>query len=331
MSENLRIVLAQASDGLPKAEDFKTDIAPIPTPGEGQVLIKTLYLSLDPYLRSKISGRHMSGAVTPGDLMAGETVGEVIESRHNDYVKGDIVRAHTGWCSYAAMDGGQMFKLNLEGVQVSLGLGILGMPGLTAYAGIERLSEISEGETFLVSAASGPVGSMSAQLARLKGARIVGIAGSDEKCDWLKSEARIDATINYKTEDIRDGLKRTCPDGIDVYFDAVGGDVLLAACENLTIGGRVVLYGLMSEYNSPDRQAGPRPGLFISRRATVRGLVVYDHEDLRPELERKGSEWVRNGDIVFKEDMTVGLENAAAAFARLMRGGNFGKAIVKIE
>lgn len=327
---NHQIVLVRRSDGEPVSDDFKYAAAPMPSISDGEILIKNHYLSLDPYLRSKVSGKHMSGAVLPGEVMAGETIGEVLETRHANCAVGEFVRAMSGWQEYAAFKGDAAHKLDLQGVPQSLGLGVLGMPGLTGYAGVNRLSEIKEGETFLVSAASGPVGSMAAQTARMKGARTVGIAGSDEKCAWLKKEARFDDAINYKEEDLRDGIKRACPDGVDVYFDAVGGDTLLAVVENLSIGGRIILYGAMSEYNSDQRQGGPRPGLFIVKRATVRGLVVYDHEDLRPELERVGAEWIRNGDVAYKEDMTEGLENAPEAFARLMRGQNFGKAIVRI-
>lgn len=328
--ETMQIVLARRCENHPVEEDFRVQHAAMPQPADSQILLKTHYLSLDPYLRSKISGRHMSGSVGVGDVMAGETVGEVIESRHPDFAVGDIARAHTGWCSHAAVAGDQAYKVNLDGLPVSLSLGILGMPGLAAYAGITRLAELKEGDTFLVSAASGPVGSTAAQVARMKGARTIGIAGSDEKCDWCVNEAKFDDVINYKKEDIRDGIGRTCPDGISVYFDNVGGDTLLAAMEGLAIGGRVILCGLASEYNSETRMPGPRPGLIITKRAAVRGLVVYDHEDLRTELVEVCGDWIRSGDIVFNEDMTDGLENAPRAFARLMQGRNMGKVVVRI-
>lgn len=329
-SETTQIVLARRCESNPVKEDFGIEHVAMPQPADGQVLLKTHYLSLDPYLRSKISGRHMSGSVNVGEVMAGETVGEVIESRHPDFKMGDIARAHTGWRTHAAIDGNLVHKVNLADLPMSLSLGSLGMPGLAAYAGITRLAKIKPGETFLVSAASGPVGSTAAQVARMKGARTIGIAGSDEKCDWCLTDAKFDDVINYKKEDIREGIDRTCPDGVSVYFDNVGGDTLLAAVERLAIGGRVILCGLASEYNSETRMPGPRPGLIIIKRATVRGLVVYDHEDLRPELEEVCGNWIRNGDITYKEDLTEGLENAPKAFARLMQGKNSGKVIVKI-
>lgn len=329
-SKTTQIVLARRCESNPVEEDFAIENAAMPRPTDGQVLVKTQYLSLDPYLRSKISGRHMTGSVNVGDVMTGETVGEVVESCHPDFKEGDIVRAHTGWCSHAAIAGDQLHKVHLADLPVSLSLGALGMPGLAAYAGITRLAEIKPGDTFLVSAASGPVGSTAAQVARMKGARTVGIAGSDEKCNWCLTDAKFDDVINYKKEDIREGIDRTCPDGVAVYFDNVGGDTLLAALERLTIGGRVILCGLASEYNSETRMPGPRPGLIIIKRATVRGLVVFDHEDLRPELEQVCGDWIRAGDMAYKEDLTEGLENAPKAFARLMKGKNSGKVIVKI-
>lgn len=325
-----QIVLVRRCEGAPEASDFRIETFSLPALAQGEILIKVEYLSLDPYLRSKISGRHMSGGVQPGERMAGETVGEVLESKSDMFRPGDIVRAHTGWTSHAVITGDSAHKVELSGLPNSLALGVLGMPGLAAYAGIERLSEIQAGETFVVAAASGPVGSMAAQVARLKGARTIAIAGTAEKCDWCINEAQFDEVINYKTEDLRDGFKRTCPDGIDVYFDNIGGDVLLAAVENLRLGGRVILCGVAAEYNSETRLPGPRPGLIIVKRATMKGLVVYDHEDLRPQLEKTCGAWVKSGDIAYKEDITTGLDKAPEAFARLTKGQNFGKSIVRV-
>lgn len=325
-----QIVLAKRCEGAPEPEDFRLEPFTISEPGENELLIEIHFLSLDPYLRSKISGRHMSGGVMPGERMAGETVGKVLRSGSEKFQCGDIVRAQTGWCSHAIIDATLANRVDLDGLPTSLALGALGMPGLAAYAGIERLSEIKPGETFLVAAASGPVGSMAAQIARMKGARTVAVAGSDEKCNWCLEAAQFDACINYKKEALRDGIARACPDGIDVYFDNIGGDVLQAAVENLAISGRVILCGVAAEYNSNTRLPGPRPGLLIVKRATMKGLVVYDHEDLRSEMERKCGDWIRAGSVAFKEDVENGLENAPAAFARLTRGQNFGKSIVRL-
>lgn len=325
-----QIVLARRCEAAPVEEDFCIETAPMPKIEDGQVLLKTHYISLDPYLRSKISGRHMSGGVAVGEVMAGEVVGEIVESRHPDFAVGDLARSHAGWRSFAAVDGKDAYKVNLPDLPMSLSLGVLGMPGLAAYAGVTRLAEVKAGDTFVVSAASGPVGSMAAQVARMKGASTIGIAGSKEKCDWCLDIAKFDDVINYREEDLREGIKRTCPDGVSVYFDNVGGDVLEAAAESLAIGGRIVLCGLAAEYNSETRLPGPRPGLFIIKRATVRGLVVYDHEDLRAELEQVGGDWIRSGDIAYNEDVAEGISDAPAAFARLCTGKNFGKAVVKL-
>lgn len=325
------VFLAKQSEGTPSADDFRLDSIAMPEAGDGQLLLETLYLSLDPYLRGKISGRHMSGAVLPGDIMAGETLSRVLESKADGFEPGDIVHSHSGWRTHAAIDASGARKVKIEGVPLSLGLGSLGMPGLAAYAGVTRLAKIKADDCFVVSAASGPVGSMAAQIARMRGARTVAIAGSDEKCNWCTEKAGFEESINYKTEDIREGIARCCPDGVDVYFDNVGGDMLDAVVEQLAIGARVVLCGLIAQYNSATRLPGPPPGLIIRARATMRGLVVYDHEDLRPEMERVCGDWIRSGDIAFNEDMTEGLENAGAAFGRLMRGKNFGKTIVQVK
>ena len=210
-------------------------------------------------------------------------------------------------------------------------LGILGMPGLTAYAGLLRLGQPEPGDTVLVSAASGAVGSLVGQIAKIKGCRVVGIAGAPEKCAWVSDVAGFDDVVSYKTGDLREGLDRSCPDGIDVYFDNVGGDTLQAVMERLALGARVVLCGLMAQYNSNEMPPGPNPAFIIKARATVRGMVVYDHEDLRAEMVDSVSGWLREGKIKYLEDRSEGLESAPAAFSRLMQGLNVGKAIVVVR
>ncbi len=330
MPKREQVILERRCEGRPSADDFRYETAPMPSAGDGQVLIEVLYLSLDPYLRGKISGRHMSGGVAPGSVMAGETVGRVLESRSPDFAVDDLVHSFSGWCSHAAVAAAEVRRVRSYDLPVSLALGALGMPGLTAYAGIERLADVRENNTFLVSAASGPVGSVAAQLARLKGARTVGIVGSRQKADWITGPARFDAAINYREEDLQEGIKRTCPEGVDIYFDAVGGEVLDLACEQLALDARVVLYGVLAQYNAESRLPGPPPGLIIRARAHMHGLVVYDHEDLRPEMEERCSAWIKSGAIAYNEDVTEGLQHAGAAFARLMAGENFGKTLVRI-
>ncbi len=328
--DNRQIVLKTRSDGLPSPEEFEMVTQPAEQPSEGKMLCKTHYISLDPYLRGKISGRHMSGAIHPGQLMVSETVSEVLQSQHPDFANGDMVAAFVGWQDYPIIDGALARKVKPELGPVSTTLGILGMPGLTAYAGLLKLGQPKAGDTVVVSAATGPVGCMVGQIARIKGCRVVGIAGSDDKCAWAIDEAGFDACINYKAQDIREGLDQTCPDGVDVYFDNVGGDMLQAVMERLAIGARVVLCGLMAQYNSSEPPPGPNPALIIKARATVRGMVVYDHEDSRPEFEQAVSGWLKEGKIKYLEDSANGLENAPKQFCRLMRGENYGKSMVAL-
>lgn len=330
MSSNTRILLRRQCEGIPKADDFTVTSAPVEEPGDGELLCETIYLSLDPYLRGKISGRHMSGSILPGELMAGEAISRVIDSKHNDFSIGDIIASHSGWQSKPVVNAAGARRINPAVGPLSTFLGILGMPGLTAYAGLLRLGEPSAGETVLVSAASGAVGSLVGQIAKIKGCRVVGIAGAAEKCAWVTDVAGFDDVVSYKTGDLREGLDRSCPDGIDVYFDNVGGDTLHAAMERLALGARVVLCGLMAQYNSDEMPPGPNPAFIIKARATVRGMVVYDHEDLREEMVAAVSQWLRAGRIRYLEDRTEGIENAPLAFSRLMQGKNVGKAIVVV-
>ena len=331
MTENTRILLKRQSEGVPSADDFEVTTASMPEPADGELLCETIYLSLDPYLRGKISGRHLSGAIMPGDLMAGEAISRVLASRHPDFDEGDIVAAHTGWQTCSTPNGSAARKIDPDLGPLSTFLGVLGMPGLTAYAGLLRLGEPKEGDILLVSAASGAVGSMVGQIGMLKGCRAIGIAGAPEKCAWVKDIAGFADCVTYKTGNLREQLDAACPDGIDLYFDNVGGDMLQAAMERLRLGARVVLCGLMAQYNTTDMPPGPNPAWVIKARATVRGMVVYDHEDLRDAFVNDVSGWLREGRIHYLEDRTEGLENAPAAFSRLMHGDNVGKAIVVVS
>ncbi len=330
MSQNTQILLKRQSAGVPVAADFETTTAPMPAAGEGELLCETLYLSLDPYLRGKISGRHLSGAILPGDLMAGEAISRVVDSKHADFAPGDLIRAHTGWQSHSTLPAAEARRVDPSLAPLSTFLGVLGMPGLTAYAGLLRLGEPVAGDTVLVSAASGAVGSMVGQIAMQKGCRAIGIAGAPEKCAWVKDTAGFADCVSYKTGNLREQLDECSPDGFDLYFDNVGGDTLQAAMERLRLGARVVLCGLMAQYNTTEMPPGPNPAWIIKARATVRGMVVYDHEDLRETFVKEVSGWLREGKIHYLEDRTSGLENAAEAFSRLMRGDNVGKAIVVV-
>ena len=329
MTNNLQVLLKRQSEGEPKVDDFEVVDSPAPDIQDGAILCETIYLSLDPYLRGRISGRHLSGAIRPGELMAGEAISRVLESAHPDFAPGDLIAAHSGWQAISVVKADEARQIPADVEPASLFLGILGMPGLTAYAGLLRLGEPKEGDVVVVSAASGAVGSMVGQIAKIKGCTVVGIAGSAEKCAWVTDVAGMDHCINYKTENLRDRLKALCPNGIDVYFDNVGGDMLQAAMEQLAHGARVVLCGLMSQYNVDEMPPGPNPAWIIRARATVRGMVVYDHEDLREQFYRDAAQWLKEGQLQYIEDVTVGLKNAPEAFARLMQGKNHGKAIVR--
>ena len=331
MTESTRVLLKRRSEGVPVPEDFEVVTAEAAVPGNGELLAETLYVSLDPYLRGRISGRHLSGALQPGDMMSGEAVSRVLVSNAEGFAPGDVVAAMSGWQSHPVIAAASARRVDPDIAPVSTTLGVLGMPGLTAYAGLLRLGEPKAGDTLVVSAASGPVGSMVAQIGRIKGCRVIGIAGSEQKCRWVTDTAGMDGCINYKAGDLREAIKQHCPDGLDIYFDNVGGDMLQAMMENLAIGARVVLCGLMAQYNTPDQMPpGPNPAWIIKARATVRGMVVYDHEDLRLQMVSDCARWLADGRIKYIEDVTDGLENAPEAFCRLMNGQNFGKALVKV-
>jgi NADPH-dependent curcumin reductase len=333
---SLQVRLKSTPSGVPMPEHFSLDHADLPALASGQVLVEVLDLSLDPYMRGQISGRHMSGRVDPGMLMNGETVVRVLESKADGVAEGLVATARAGWQSHAVLDAATLVPIGFAGLPPSLALGVLGMPGLTAFAGVNRLLDIRPGDTLVVSAAAGPVGSMVGQLAKIKGARVVGIAGGADKCAWVIGSAGFDACVDYKAAPLRDGLDAACPvktpglGGIDAYFDNVGGDVLQAAMERLNLGARVALCGLMEQYNADVPPPGPNPAFTIKARAHVHGLVVYDHEDLRARMLREVAPWIRGGAIAWKEDVAHGLEQAPAAFERLMRGQNFGKMVVKV-
>jgi NADPH-dependent curcumin reductase len=291
-----------------------------------------LALSLDPYLRSAMAGRHLSASIGIGDLVRGEGLVEVLASRHPAMAAGEQWVAACGWRSHALLDAAAVAQARRVPAWLdrpTLALGGLGMPGLTAWAGLNRLADARAGDTLVVSAASGPVGATVGQLAKIKGCRVIGIAGGPEKCAWVTGVAGFDACIDYRDEDLRQALDRLCPQGVDVYFDNVGGDTLLALLERLALGARVVLCGLMAQYNGAAPTA-INPALLIRARATLRGLVVYDHWDALEQMLSEMKAHYLAGRLQFREDIAEGLQSAPAAFVRLMQGRNQGKALVRL-
>jgi NADPH-dependent curcumin reductase len=328
---NLRILMSRTPQGLPTLADFSADEVLVTPPNEGEFLSRTIFLSLDPYYRNVMKNSPIyAERLAPGDVMIGETVAQIVASRHADFAVGDYVSVRNGWQEFAISNGNGARKLNPDYAPLSANLGVLGMPGLTGYAGVVALSELKAGETFVVSAATGPVGSTAGQVARLRGARVVGIAGSDAKCAYAINELGFADCVNYKSGNLAAQLKRACPNGIDVYFDNVGGDTLAAVLKNLALHARIVLCGMIEAYSMTTPPPGPFLGPVVGARATMKGLVVYDHLDLMPELQRVVGEAIRAGTFHYREDVSEGLGTAPEAFCRLMRGENFGKALVRV-
>lgn len=332
MSEqNHRITFARVPRGLPVPEDFGSDTTAIPKPGPGQFLSRTIWLSLDPYYRNVMKNSQIyADRLAPGDVMIGETVAQVIESNHENFRVGDYVAVRNGWQQYALSDGKGVRKLDPSLAPVSTALGVLGMPGLTGYAGTVFLGQPLPGQTFVVSACTGPVGSTAGQVARHMGARVVGIAGSEEKCAYAVKELGFDDCVNYRDGDLAEKLRKACPRGIDVYFDNVGGDTLAAVLRNLAMNARVVLCGMIEAYSMDKPPPGPSLGPVVGARANLKGLVVYDHLDRMDEMTRVIGRWMKDGSFHYREDVTEGLAHAPDAFCVLMRGKNFGKSLVRV-
>jgi len=329
---NRRVVLASAISGIPRAENFRVVEAKIPEPGKNEILVRHVYLSLDPYQRSAIAGIHLSAdrALAEEETPSAETVGQVIASRHPEFTAGEYVRHFGGWQEYSLSDGTRTFKVDPEQAPLATYLGILGMPGLTAYASVVKLADVQSGQSVLVSAASGPVGSMIGQIAVQLGAKAYGIAGSDEKCAYVVNELGFEDCINYKASDYPESLGRRIPDGADIYHDNVGGQMLIDALGVLKNYGTVILCGLISQYNDAEKGKGFNLAPAIIKRAVMKGLVVYDYEDRRQDFFDLAAPWVREGKIKYKEDRVEGIENTGAHFERLMTGQNFGKALVVV-
>jgi NADPH-dependent curcumin reductase CurA len=326
-----RVVLVRRPAAEPTNEDFQLEHVPVPKPGPREVLVRVIYLSLDPYMRGRMrDAASYAAPVGIGEVMTGGTVGEVVQSNHPAYKVGDIVEDRLGWQEYAIGPGPAMRKVDASLAPISTANGVLGMPGMTAYFGLFEVGQPKAGETVVVSAASGAVGQLVGQLARIAGCRAVGIAGGARKCAFVKDELGFDACIDYKAErDLTAAVKATCPSGVDVYFDNVGGPVSDAVLANLNFFARVALCGSISQYNTAE--PGPRwLGTFVGKRVTARGFIVWDFNTrYAPAMQRMG-EWVRSGRLKYREDIVTGIENAPRAFIGMLRGENFGKMQVKL-
>jgi len=334
---NRRILLAAHPDGLPTLHDFHLDTQPIPAPAAGEVLLRTLQLSLDPYMRNLMdeTGPGYAPPASIGAPMVGGTISRIVASRNPRFREGQLVLAHAGWQDFALSDGSDLRVLD-GWVQPSWALGGLGMPGFTAYVGLLDIGRPLAGETVVVAAATGAVGALVGQLAKLKGARVVGIAGSAEKCRHAVEALNFDACLNRREGRLHERLAAACPDGIDIYFENVGGEVLEAVLPLLNLGARIPVCGFIAHYNQttlPVRQdfRAQLLGVVLQKRVRLQGFIILDHYADRFEaFEREMGQWLATGRVQLREDHVDGLENAPAALVALLEGRNFGKLIVNV-
>ena len=334
---NRQIQLAAHPNGFPKDTDFRMVEGPVPSPDAGQMLCQTVYLSLDPYMRGRMNARlSYAKGVAVGEVMTAGTVSRVAESKLDGFAVGDFVLTGNGWQDYALSDGRGVKKLDPAEAPISTAVGVLGMPGHTAYVGLLNIGKPKASETVVVSAASGAVGAVVGQIARIKGCRVVGVAGAKEKCDYVIDELGFDACVSHQSDNLAANLKAACPDGIDVYFENVGGKVFDAVLPLLNTFARVPVCGRIANYNLTGPPPGPDQtarlmGLVLVRRLTLRGFIVFDHVDRMPDFLRNVGAWIRNGELKYREDIVEGLENAVTAFQGLLKGRNFGKLLVRVS
>jgi NADPH-dependent curcumin reductase CurA len=328
-----RVVLVRRPPGEPAESDFRVEEVPMPEPRHGEVLVKVAYLSLDPYQRGRMrEAASYASNVGLGEVMTGGVVGEVIKSDTPRFREGDIVEESLGWQEYAIGGGARMRKVDPSLAPISTANGVLGMPGMTAYFGLLDCGQPKPGETIVVSAASGAVGQIVGQIGKLMGCRVVGIAGGVKKCAFVKDELGFDACLDYKAEkDLDAALRAACPNGIDVYFDNVGGEISDAVLRNINFFGRVALCGSISQYNATSPPMGPRLlGTFVGKRVTLRGFIVSDFVERHPTAMRQMGEWIKAGKVKYREDIVEGIDKAPRAFIGMLRGENFGKMLVKM-
>jgi NADPH-dependent curcumin reductase len=334
---NRRVVLMARPHGAPTADDFQLQQGSVPNPGDGQVLLRTLYLSLDPYMRGRMSdGPSYAAPVAIGDVMVGGTVSRVQASHHADFQVGDLVSSYSGWQDYALSDGKGLTALVRGQPHPSRALGVLGMPGFTAYMGLLDIGQPVAGDTVVVAAASGPVGSVVGQIAKIKGCTVIGIAGGEDKCRYVTQELGFDFCVDHRSDDLPGHLAAACPNGIDVYFENVGGAVFDAVLPLLNAKARVPVCGLVATYNSTRPPPGAdRLGLLVGtllrKRIKMQGFIVFDDYGPRfGEFAGAMHDWVDAGKVKVREDIVFGLENAPEAFIGLLQGKNFGKLVIQL-
>ena len=329
--KNVQVTLASRPKGWVEESNFAIVESDIPQPGEGQVLVKNLYLSLDPYMRGRMNDAKSYAAKTEiGDVMVGGTVGEVLESNNSRFKAGDVVVGYQGWQLYGLSNGRDLQIIKPGPVPLSAYLGPVGMPGVTAWYGLFNVGQPKEGETVVVSAASGAVGSVVGQLAKQRGGKAIGIAGGKAKCDYVVEELGFDACVDYKEADFYKNLKAATPDGVDIYFENVGGEIMEAVFSRLNAFARIPLCGTISQYNEVTPYAIRNIGLLLTNRARLEGFIVSEHMEVWPQALSELGQGVAQGTLKYRETITEGIENAPRAFIGLLKGENFGKQLVKL-
>ena len=329
--QNRQVLLKRRPNGIPVTADFTVADSPMPDPGEGEALVRGIYLSLDPYMRGRISAaRSYAKPVEIGAVMEGRVVGQVVGSRDPAFREGDFVFGGYGWQLYSAVPGKGLLKLDPGEAPLSTALGVLGMPGLTAYVGLSEIGKPQPGETVVVSAASGAVGEVAGQLAKRAGAFVVGIAGGADKCRFVESELGFDAAIDHRSADLGAALDRACPNGIDVYFENVGGAVQQAVFPRLNDFARMIMCGMVAEYNDTEPRPGPNLMATVRKRLKIQGFIVGDQWQRWDEYRAMAAPLVRTGLLKYREDIVDGLDHAAEAFIGLLQGRNFGKLLIRL-
>ena len=325
------LVLRRRPGGEPGRDDFEVKETPLPEPRDGQVLTRTIWLSIDPYMRGRLSDRaSYARPVQIGEVMTGETVGEVVASADPGFAPGDVVVGSVGWETHSLSPAARLTRLDRHGPPLSTYLGVLGMPGVTAYSGMLDVGRVKAGETVVISAASGPVGSVAGQLAKRAGARVVGVAGGPEKCLWVQETLGFDDCVDHRSMDLNAALRAACPNGIDVYFENVGGAVQAAVIPLLNVFARVIICGMVAQYNDPKPPPGPNLAFMIMKRALMQGILVSDKPERFAEWRALAAPWVKEGSLRYRESVMDGLEQAPEALAQVLRGGNFGKMLVRV-